>query len=159
MEKQSNHPLARAIVNRFPNVEPIELEVENKIGVGLVTTYLGAEYCIAKVTAFTNASDALTKQVECLAKEGKTVVYVACNSKVVGLLAFMDIPNESAKGAVEYFKKQRIHTMMITGDSYLTGEAVGKIVGIEEVNANIMPADKAQIMFMQELVHQIKLTL
>ena len=145
MEKQSNHPLAMAIVNKFPNVEPIELEVENKIGVGLVTTYLGAEYCIAKVTAFSNASDALTKQVECLAKEGKTVVYVARNSKVVGLLAFMDIPNESAKGAVEYFKKQRIHTIMITGDSYLTGEAVGKIVGIEEVNANIMPADKAQI--------------
>ena len=145
MEKQSNHPLAMAIVNKFPNVEPIELEVENKIGVGLVTTYLGTEYCIAKVTAFSNASDALTKQVECLAKEGKTVVYVARNSKVVGLLAFMDIPNESAKGAVEYFKKQRIHTIMITGDSYLTGEAVGKIVGIEEVNANIMPADKAQI--------------
>ena len=145
MEKQSNHPLAMAIVNKFPNVEPIELEVENKIGVGLVTTYLGTEYCIAKVTAFANASDALTKKVECLAKEGKTVVYVACNSKVVGLLAFMDIPNESAKGAVEYFKKQRIYTMMITGDSYLTGEAVGKIVGIEEVNANIMPADKAQI--------------
>lgn len=145
MEKQSNHPLARAIVNKFPNVEPIELEVENKIGIGLVTTYLGTEYCIAKVTAFANASDALTKQVECLAKEGKTVVYVAKNSKVVGLLAFMDIPNESAKGAVEYFKKQRIHTMMITGDSYLTGEVVGKIVGIEEVNANVMPADKAQI--------------
>lgn len=145
MEKQSNHPLARAIVNKFPNVEPIELEVENKIGVGLVTTYLGTEYCIAKVTVFSSASDALTKQVERLAKEGKTVVYIARNSRVVGLLAFMDIPNESAKGAVEYFKKQRIHTMMITGDSYLTGEAVGKIVGIDEVRANVMPADKAQI--------------
>ena len=150
MEKQSNHPLARAIVNKFPNVEPIELEVENKIGVGLVTTYLGAEYCIAKVTAFSNASDALTKQVECLAKEGKTVVYVAKNSKVVGLLAFMDIPNASAKGAVEYFKKQGIYTMMITGDSYLTGEAVGKIVGIDEVRANVMPEDKAQIMKSQK---------
>lgn len=145
MEKQSNHPLARAIVNKFPNVEPIELEVENKIGIGLVTTYLGAEYCITKVTAFANASDTLTKQVEFLAKEGKTVVYVARNSKVVGLLAFMDIPNASAKMAVEYFKKQRIHTMMITGDSYLTGEAVGKIVGIDEVRANVMPEDKAQI--------------
>ena len=145
MEKQSNHPLARAIVNKFPNVEPIELEVENKIGIGLVTTYLGTEYCITKVTAFANASDALTKQVECLAKEGKTVVYVAKNSKVVGLLAFMDIQNASAKMAVEYFKKQRIHTMMITGDSYLTGEAVGKIVGIDEVRANVMPEDKAQI--------------
>ena len=150
MEKQSNHPLARAIVNKFPSIEPIELEVENKIGVGLVTTYLGREYCIAKVTAFANASDALTKQEERLAKEGKTVVYVARNSRVVGLLAFMDIPNESAKGAVEYFKKQRIHTMMITGDSYLTGEAVGKIVGIDEVRANVMPEDKAQIIKSQK---------
>ena len=145
MEKQSNHPLARAIVNKFSDVEPIELEVENKIGIGLVTTYLGTEYRIAKVAAFSSASDALTKQVECLAKEGKTVVYVANNSKVVGLLAFMDIPNASAKGAVEYFKKQGIYTMMITGDSYLTGEAVGKIVGIDEVRANVMPEDKAQI--------------
>ena len=150
MEKQSNHPLARAIVNKFPNVEPIELEVENKIGIGLVTTYLGAEYYITKVTAFANASDTLTKQVECLAKEGKTVVYVARNSKVVGLLAFMDIPNSSAKPAVEYFKKQGIYTMMITGDSYLTGEAVGKIVGVDEVRANIMPEDKAQIIKSQK---------
>ena len=149
MEKQSNHPLARAIVNKFPNVEPIELEVENKIGVGLVT-YLEVEYCITKVTAFANASDVLTKQVEFLAKEGKTVVYVARNSKVVGLLAFMDIPNASAKGAVEYFKKQGIYTMMITGDSYLTGEAVGKIVGIDEVRANVMPGDKAQIIKSQK---------
>ena len=149
MEKQSNHPLARAIVNKFPNVEPIELEVENKIGVGLVM-YLEVEYCITKVTAFANASDVLTKQVEFLAKEGKTVVYVAKNSKVVGLLAFMDIPNASAKGAVEYFKKQGIYTMMITGDSYLTGEAVGKIVGIDEVRANVMPEDKAQIIKSQK---------
>ena len=150
MEKQSNHPLARATVNKFPNVEPIELEVENKIGIGLVTMYLGAEYCIAKVTAFANASDALTKQVEFLAKEGKTIVYVAKNSKVVGLLAFMDIPNASAKMAVEYFKKQRVYTMMITGDSYLTGEAVGKIIGIDEVRANVMPEDKAQIIKSQK---------
>lgn len=150
MEKQSNHPLARAIVNKFPNVEPIELEVENKIGIGLVTTYLRTEYCIAKATAFANASDVLTKQVEFLAKEGKTVVYVARNSKVVGLLAFMDIPNASAKMAVEYFKKQGIYTMMITGDSYLTGEAVGKIVGIDEVRTNVMPEDKAQIIKSQK---------
>ena len=150
MEKQSNHPLARAIVNKFPNVEPIELEVENKIGIGLVTTYLGTEYCIAKVTAFANASNALTKQVEFFAKEGKTVVYVAKNSKVVGLFAFMDIPNASAEIAVEYFKKQGIYTMMITGDSYFTGEAAGKTVGVDEVRANVMPEDKAQIIKSQK---------
>lgn len=150
MEKQSNHPLARAIVNKFPNVEPIELEVENKIGVGLVASYLGDEYSIAKVSVFSDVSAALNKQVKYLAKEGKTIVFVAKNSKVVGLLAFMDIPNASAKMAVEYFKKQRIHTMMITGDSYLTGEAVGKIVGVDEVRANIMPEDKAQIIKSQK---------
>lgn len=150
MEKQSNHPLARAIVNKFSDVEPIELEVENKIGIGLVTTYLGTEYRIAKVTAFSSASDALTKQVELLAKEGKTIVFVAKNSNVVGLLAFMDIPNSSAKPVVEYFKKQGIYTMMITGDSYLTGEAAGKTVGVDEVRANVMPEDKAQIIKSQK---------
>ena len=150
MEKQSNHPLARAIVNKFPNVEPIELEVENKIGVGLVASYLGDEYSIAKVSVFSDVSAALNKQVKYLAKEGKTIVFVAKNSNVVGLLAFMDIPNSSAKPAVEYFKKQGIYTMMITGDSYLTGEAVGKIVGVDEVRANIMPEDKAQIIKSQK---------
>jgi len=65
-------------------------------------------------------------------------------------VAFMDIPNAIAKGAVEYFKKQGIYTMMITGDSYLTGEAVGKIVGIDEVRANVMPEDKAQIIKSQK---------
>ena len=150
MEKQSNHPLARAIVNKFPNVEPIELEVENKIGVGLVASYLGDEYSIAKVSVFSDVSAALNKQVKYLAKEGKTIVFVAKNSNVVGLLAFMDIPNSSAKPAVEYFKKQGIYTMMITGDSYLTGEAVGKIVGVDEVRANIMPEDKAKIIKSQK---------
>ena len=150
MEKQSNHPLARAIVNKFPNVEPIELEVENKIGVGLVASYLGDEYSIAKVSVFSDVSAALNKQVKYLAKEGKTIVFVAKNSNVVGLLAFMDIPNSSAKPAVEYFKKQGIYTMMITGDSYLTGETVGKIVGVDEVRANIMPEDKAQIIKSQK---------
>lgn len=150
MEKQSNHPLARAIVNKFSDVESIELEVENKIGIGLITTYLGTEYRIAKVVAFSSASDALTKQVESLAKEGKTIVFVARNSKVVGLLAFMDIPNTSAKPVVEYFKKQGIYTMMITGDSYLTGEAAGKTVGVDEVRANVMPEDKAQIIKSQK---------
>ena len=150
MEKQSNHPLARAIVNKFPNVEPIELEVENKIGVGLVASYLGDEYSIAKVSVFSDVSVALNKQAKYLAKEGKTIVFVAKNSNVVGLLAFMDIPNSSAKPAVEYFKKQGIYTMMITGDSYLTGEAVGKIVGVDEVRANIMPEDKAQIIKSQK---------
>ena len=150
MEKQSNHPLARAIVNKFSDIEPIELEVENKIGVGLVASYLGDEYSIAKVSVFSDVSAALNKQVKYLAKEGKTIVFVARNSKVVGLLAFMDIPNTSAKITVEYFKKQGIYTMMITGDSYLTGEAVGKIVGVDEVRANIMPEDKAQIIKSQK---------
>lgn len=89
--------------------------------------------------------------MECLAKEGKTIVYVTRNSKVVGLLAFMDIPNASAKDAMKYFKKQGIYTMMITGDSYLTGESCRKDCWNRcEVRANVMPEDKAQIIKSQK---------
>ena len=150
MEKQSNHPLARAIVNKFSYVESVDLEVENKVGIGLVSKYLGDEYCIGKVSSFSEVDSELSNQAEYLSEEGKTVVYVAKNSKVVGLFAFMDLPNAGAKDAVEYFRNQGIHTVMITGDAYSTGRSVGKIVGIDEIKANVMPEDKAEIIKIQK---------
>lgn len=150
MEKQSNHPLARAIVNKFSYVESVDLEVENKVGIGLVSKYLGDEYCIGKVSSFSEVDSEFSNQAEYLSEEGKTVVYVAKNSKVVGLFAFMDLPNAGAKDAVEYFRNQGIHTVMLTGDAYSTGRSVGKIVGIDEIKANVMPEDKAEIIKIQK---------
>ena len=62
----------------------------------------------------------------------------------------MDVPNQYAKDAITYFKDAGLHTTMITGDAKLTGEAVGKQIGVDEVVANVMPEDKASIVKEQQ---------
>src|SRR5699024_12313666 len=67
------------------------------------------------------------------------------DEEVIGTIALMDIPKEAAKKTIQYFKDQDIHTTLITGDSTMTGKAVAKKLGIDEVIANVMPEDKSDI--------------
>lgn len=145
MEKQSNHPLARAIVERFTASEELDIKVENKIGEGVVAEYLGDKYNIAKPTIFENYNNKFFEEKNKLEQEGKTVVFVSKNQEIIGLVAFMDVPRDEAKRVINYFKQQGIHTTMITGDSQTTGKEVGKLVGINEVEANVMPENKVSV--------------
>lgn len=150
MEKQANHPLATAILRFFTNRQERKLEVTNQIGKGLTATFENHTYSIGKPASFTKVSREITKKVDVLAKDGKTVVLVSIDERVIGLLALMDRPQEKAQGALNYFKNQGIHTTMITGDAKITGEAVGRQLGIDEVIANVLPEDKAQIIQQQQ---------
>lgn len=145
LEKKSNHPLATAILEKFKTENPLDIVVTNQIGEGLSGAYNGNNYRIGKPTSFENVSEENKQLNKKWASQGKTVVYVAENEKVIGLIALMDIPSEHAKAAIAYFKKMGIHTTLITGDSELTGQAVGKELGIDEVIANVMPEDKSNI--------------
>ena len=146
MEKKSNHPLATAIVNRFEaETTALNLEVENIVGVGLVTTIADTTFRIGKPSSFEQVPTIIEKQTTKLASEGKTVVYFAENEQVIGLVALMDVPNEEAMNAIHYFKSQNIETTMITGDAKLTGEAVGRLVGVDQVFANVLPEEKSAI--------------
>ena len=145
MEKQSNHPLARAIVERFTASEELDIKVENKIGEGVVAEYLGDKYNIAKPTVFENYNNKFFEEKNKLEQEGKTVVFVSKNQEIIGLVAFMDVPRDEAKRVINYFKQQGIHTTMITGDSQTTGKEVGELVGINEVEANVMPENKVSV--------------
>lgn len=146
MEKKSNHPLATAIVNRFEaETTALNLEVENIVGVGLVTTIADTTFRIGKPSSFEQVPTIIEKQTTKLASEGKTVVYFAENEQVIGLVALMDVPNEEAMNAIHYFKSQNIETTMITGDAKLTGEAVGRLVGVDQVYANVLPEEKSAI--------------
>lgn len=146
MEKKSNHPLATAIVNRFEaETTALNLEVENIVGVGLVTTIADTTFRIGKPSSFEQVPTIIEKQTTKLASEGKTVVYFAENERVIGLVALMDVPNEEAMNAIHYFKSQNIETTMITGDAKLTGEAVGRLVGVDQVYANVLPEEKSAI--------------
>ena len=124
LEKESNHPLADAILRKFEQKNKLTIDVENQID---------------------DVSDEYSRLNNEWASEGKTVVYVAVDEEVLGLIALMDIPSEHAKATIEYFRKQGIHTTLITGDSEMTGKAVAKQLGIDEVIANVMPEDKSRI--------------
>lgn len=145
MEKQSNHPLADAIIAHFTNVQTLDVEVENIIGTGLVTHYEGIDYVIGRPKSFKDVSDAITERAHALSDEGKTVVYFGSNNVILALIAFMDVPNDNSSRVINYLKSQNIHTVMITGDAHKTGHAVAKTIGIDDVKAEVLPENKAQI--------------
>ena len=145
LEKESNHPLAGAILRKFEQKNKLTIEVENQIGKGLTGDYKGRNYRIGKPTSFDDVSDEYSRLNNEWSSEGKTVVYVAVDEAVIGLIALMDVPSEHAKETIDYFREQGIHTTLITGDSEMTGKAVAKQLGIDEVNANVMPEDKSRI--------------
>lgn len=156
LEKESNHPLANAILEKFEAKNILAIEVENQIGKGLEGRYSNKMYRIGKPSSFRNIADEFKDLNQKWAEEGKTVVYLAENEKVIGLIALMDIPSESAKEAIEYFKNLGIHTTLITGDSEMTGQAVGEELKIDEVIANVMPEDKSNLI--QEQKEQYGIT-
>src|SRR5690625_4969438 len=145
MESKSNHPLAQAIIKHYGEIEAMDYEVENVIGVGLVAQIDGITYKIGKPSSVNEIPKDIEEQTEVFEQEGKTVVYFGTEETVLGLLAIQDIPKESSKRAVKYFKEQNIHTVMITGDAIRTGEAISKQLGIDEVRGNVMPEEKADI--------------
>ncbi|MFS1052453.1 heavy metal translocating P-type ATPase [Enterococcus casseliflavus] len=150
MEKESNHPLAAAIVSHFPDRKHVNVSVTNEIGKGLIGIFEGIEYRISKPSEFDNYDKIIEEKYTEYSKEGKTVVLIAIDKKVVGLMALMDIPNEKAKEAIQYFTEQSVHTTLITGDTKLTGEAIGETLNIDQVIANVLPEDKANLIKKQQ---------
>lgn len=145
MESKSNHPLANAIIEHFDNVNTQTIEVEHHIGTGLVAKHEGHNYKIGKPSSATQVPEDIQSQTEKFEYEGKTVVYFSDNEEVVGLIAIQDVPKETSKDAIRYFKEQGIHTVMITGDAERTGEAIGRQLEIDQVRGNVLPEEKAKI--------------
>lgn len=145
LEQQTNNPLAAAIVKHFKTVPAIEVIAETQIGKGVTATYQGSTYTIGKPMLFIDVDDQLVKQTAILGQQGKTVVYVAKDEQVVALIALMDTPNSAAKPIVDFFKEQNIRTVMITGDSQSTGEAVAQQIGLDAVVTNVLPEEKLNI--------------
>ena len=145
MEQKSNHPLAKAIINHFNHHALIELEVTNTLGVGLTSSYENDEYAIGKPSSFGQLNEEITSIRSRYEEEGKTVVLVAINQEVVAIIALLDEEKPCAKTAIDYFNSQGIRTVLITGDSHKTGQAIGKKLGIAEVRSDILPQEKAEI--------------
>jgi Cu+-exporting ATPase len=148
-EKNSEHPLGEAI-GRGAQERGLELrdaESFNSIpGLGVEARIEGREILLGnrKLMQQRNVEIAhLLPLAEELERGGKTVMFVAMNQRVVGLIGVADTLKEYSVDAIRQLRKLGIETAMITGDNRRTAEAIAKQVGIERVLAEVLPQDKA----------------
>jgi Cu+-exporting ATPase len=87
----------------------------------------------------------MSNQANEMRSDGATVIFIAVDGQVAGILAIADPVKETTPDAINQLKKQGIHIVMLTGDNRRTAEAVAKRLGIEEVEAEILPEDKSKI--------------
>ncbi|MGG3692215.1 heavy metal translocating P-type ATPase [Heyndrickxia ginsengihumi] len=149
-EKQSEHPVAEAIVQgvKEKKISLFEAEQFNAIpGYGIQA--LIKEYSVLIGTQklmeqhHINLMDALELKQK-LESVGKTVMLVAVNQQYVGMIAVADIVKETSKDAINRLKNMGIEVIMMTGDNQRTAESIGKLVGIDQVISEVLPSDKAK---------------
>lgn len=145
IEKNSNHPLANCIADYCG--ESVEVNNFNyQVGKGATAQYGGKTYYLGNTKLIANLK--VEKQVSSLVngfeKQGKTVIYLANENKVLALFAVSDSLKEGAAQAVELLKKRGMRVAMLTGDNKTSAKAVADSVGIEDFIAEVMPEDKLQ---------------
>jgi Cu2+-exporting ATPase len=85
----------------------------------------------------------LTNERDRMAAEGRTVVLVAVDGRASAVIGISDAPRPSSKKAIEALQREGIEVVMLTGDNRATAERIGRELGIREVLAEVLPADKA----------------
>ena len=143
LEARSEHPLARAILDAAPNVEPAE-DVEAVPGHGLVGSVDGTPVRLGK-PGFVPIGD-LAAGVERLQSAGATVVLVERDGETIGAVAVRDEPRPEAREAVRLLRASGFDPVVtLTGDHRGTAAAIAREVGVTEVHAELLPADKVTV--------------
>jgi len=149
LEKTSEHPLAQSILQRAQSENiatgPTE-KFEALSGLGAKAEVDGKSCLIGNRLLMDDQSVSVSTFNDAAAKlagEGKTVVYVALEKKIIGLIALADVPKASAKQAVESLKRRGLKVAMVTGDNAGTAKSIAAQLGIERVMAEVLPGSKA----------------
>jgi P-type Cu+ transporter len=150
LERGSEHPLAKAILDaaKSRGVEPSPLsEFESKAGKGVTGTVEGRRVALGNRLLFEELGlelGPLRDEAEALRREGRSVVYVARDAEVLGLVAVVDPIKATTKRAIDALRREGIRIVMLTGDDAVTAQAVARELGIDEVHGEVLPADKAK---------------
>ncbi|MFZ5616710.1 MAG: copper-transporting P-type ATPase [Pseudomonadota bacterium] len=151
LESRSEHPLAMAIVEaaqarKIRLAEPAEFDSPTGKGVvGVVEgrrVALGAERYLRELGVTT---DKLKNKAEARRADGATAIYLAVDGKAAAVLAIADPIKASTPAALAALKKAGIKLVMLTGDNKTTAEAVGRRLGIDAVEAEVLPDYKAKV--------------
>jgi Cu+-exporting ATPase len=149
VERGSEHPLAAAIVSAADarGIAPATVEDFRSVtGKGVTGRVEGKRVALgnaALLQDFGVRADLMTERAEALRRDGQTVMFVAVEGKAVGLLGTADPIKESSQEAIDLLHKEGINIVMLTGDGRATAETVAKMLGLDDVIAEVLPADKA----------------
>ena len=156
LEKQSEHPLAKAVLAYCEDHPVQSLEVQDfrvLPGNGLSGT-IGTETIWGGNAVYIgtqlNAEMNIKMRADRLAKEGKTPLYFARqkadgNRELLGVIAVADVIKEDSPQAIRELKNMGVHVVMLTGDNEQTAQAIGAQVGVDEVIAGVLPDGKEAV--------------
>ena len=148
IEAKSTHPISKAFADYMTENKIISYnidEFENISGYGIVGTIENKKYTIgnSKIIDKYDIANGHKDDELRLSKGGNSIVYIAEDNKIIAMIGVNDIVRENVRDVISRLNKRNIATIMLTGDNEKTAENVGKQIGITEVIANVLPADKA----------------
>jgi Cu+-exporting ATPase len=151
LEQGSEHPLAHAIAvaAKEKNLTVAKAtEFDSPTGKGVVGKVDSRSVALGNIKLMEDLSvdvSSLAKQADDLRSNGATVIFMAVDHSVAGLLAIADPIKATTPEAVKALQKAGIRVVMLTGDNKITAQAVARQLGITEVEAEILPEDKSRI--------------
>ena len=148
IEKQSEHPLADAVVKHFNQLTEITISnFESITGKGAKATFEGETYFIGNKTLLEEKGivfeEHSLKKAEQWSNEAKTIIWFSDSKKVLAVYAIADQIKPNSKIAISELQKNGIDVFMLTGDNEATAKAIAETVGIGQYKAGVLPEQKA----------------
>ena len=150
-ESASQHPIATAIVNYACEngiTVPMAEEVQNLSGKGVKCRYEGIEICVGNKVLLKEqgiSSEEYKTEASRLLSEGKTVMFVCADNTVIGVIAVSDKLKTTSREAFERLSAMGVKTVLLSGDNRVCAEYVGKQLSADEVYAEVLPEEKADV--------------
>jgi P-type Cu+ transporter len=151
LERSSEHPLANAIVEaataRGISLSPAS-DFDSPVGKGVTGTVDGTRVVIgnARIMQEANVSPSeMSEAADHFRSEGATAIFVAVDGKVAGVIAIADPVKQTTPAAIDALKAAGVRVIMVTGDNAATAAAVAKRLGMQDVEADVLPQHKSEI--------------
>lgn len=151
IEVKSEHPLAKAIIVKSEEISLNPYEVTDfkaESGNGLSAEYNGKRIIGGSkkyISSLINISNDISSRADSLSEEGKTPLFFMKGDKLLGIIAVADVIKEESPQAIKQLQNMGIKVVMLTGDNERTAKAVGKLAGVDEVIAGVMPDGKEKV--------------
>ena len=150
LENQSNHPIAKAVID-YADLKSIEFnevdDFKNIPGKGILGSIDSKQYYAANESLIEGSNFNLSKEeINQYSSEGKTVIFLGDESNLIAILSVVDKIRDNASDVINNLKDHGIKTVMLTGDNKIAAKKVADEIGIEYVYSNLLPEDKLDIL-------------